>query len=283
MTMEDQPSHKATHGWSASEEREEAPSWEDLHLMCARRSMQDWITRSGYAWRLGCAQAAADGSLALAALQLLTAPLQAILALSRANVAPLQTRWRPFQATRGTTSIRDRWLMPTAPSATHCGLRNPMLGHRDGHGLHSPAAIRLLGLSLGLRALVVREVGFTLATPALAAGREPSSRVGGGAFAGDETPVAGDFLASAVGTRLHCRCGTETALGCVLSLTACSSALASCLRLRDSLPRRWKPPTPWLSRKCLKSLLREEKCTTCPHWPPQFACCGFSKLLCGIL
>ena len=77
-------------------------------------------------------------------------------------------------------------------------------------------------------AVVVREVGFTLATPALAAGREPSSRVDGGAFAGDETPVAGDLLASAVGTRLHCRCGTEAGLGCALSLTACRLWLPAC-------------------------------------------------------
>ena len=43
--------------------------------------------------------------------QLPLAPLQAILALSRATWTPLQARWRLLQTTQGTTLEGERWLM----------------------------------------------------------------------------------------------------------------------------------------------------------------------------
>ena len=115
---------------------------------------------------------------------------------------------------------------------------------------------------------------------ALFAGDVPTDRVAG-AFAGDLTPFAGDG-ATAVGIFVHWRWGPGTGCGCTAFATMCKAALDSCRRVREFLPRLWNPPTPCFSRRCLKSFVREEKCSTFPHWPSQRACCGMFSL-CGIM
>ena len=85
------------------------------------------------------------------------------------------------------------------------------------------------------------------------------------AFAGELTPVAGDVLASAVGTLIHWRWGPCTRSASLANLCVCRWALASWRRHRDSRPRREKPPTPCFSRRCLNNFVREGKCTTFTH------------------
>ena len=57
------------------------------------------------------------GWIRLADPQLPLAPLQAILALFRATWTPLQTRWRLFQTTQGTTLVGERWRVLAPPRA----------------------------------------------------------------------------------------------------------------------------------------------------------------------
>lgn len=101
------------------------------------------------------------------------------------------------------------------------------------------------------------------------------------AFAGELTPFAGDLMTSAIGTLTHWRWGPCTRWADLAVPCVCRWALASWRRERDSLPRLEKPPTPCFSRRCLKSFVREVKCTTFPHCPSQLACFEAS-LLCVI-
>ena len=80
-----------------------AGPWRQTMLMRAERTGHDGNVPMRLRNQL-CWSCLADPQLPLA-------PLQAILALFRATLTPLQTRWRLLQTTQGTTLEGERWQM----------------------------------------------------------------------------------------------------------------------------------------------------------------------------